>query len=46
MPSVAASLIERLRNENDPQRAMEESLAQDVAVVAYLGVWCKWTDPT
>ncbi|KAF8815532.1 cytochrome P450 [Phlegmacium glaucopus] len=36
-PSVAASLIECLPDEDDPQRLIEESLAQDVAAVAYLG---------
>jgi len=43
-PSVAATLIERLPDEGDPQRPMEEKLAQDVAAVAYVGMWsCKWT---
>ena len=43
-PSVAASLIERLPDENDPQRPMEEKIAQHVAVIAYLGMRsCKWT---
>ena len=38
VPSVAASLIERLPDENDPQRPMEEKLARDVAAVSYAGV--------
>ena len=37
-PSVAASLIERLPDENDPQRPMDERLARDVAGVSYVGV--------
>jgi hypothetical protein len=37
-PSVAASLIERLPDEDDPQRPMEERLAQDVAFAAYVGL--------
>ena len=37
-PSVAASLIERLPDEGDPQRFMEESIARNVAFVAYLGM--------
>jgi len=36
-PSVAASLIERLPDENDPQRPMEERVAKNVAFVAYAG---------
>ena len=41
-PSVAATLIERLPDENDPQRPMEEKIAQNVAAVAYVGLWsCK-----
>ena len=39
-PSVAASLIERLPDEGDPQRFGEESIARDVAFMAYLGTWC------
>ena len=38
-PSVATTLIERLPDEDDPQRAIEEKIAQNVAVVAYLGLW-------
>ena len=38
-PSVAATLIERLPDENDPQRPMEEKIAQDVAAIAYIGLW-------
>ena len=42
-PSVAATLIERLPDEDNPRRPMEEKIAQDVAAVAYVGVWlCKW----
>lgn len=36
-PSVAASLIQDLPHENDPQRPMCEKLAQDVAAVSYVG---------
>jgi len=36
-PSVAASLIERLPTEDDPERPMEEKLAEDVVFVAYAG---------
>ena len=40
--SVAANLIERLPDEDDPQRPMEEKIAQDVATIAYIGLWsCK-----
>ena len=43
-PSVAATLIERLPDEDDPQRPMEEKLAQDVAAVAFVGLWLfQWT---
>ena len=38
-PSVAATLIERLPDEDDPQRPMEEKIAQNVAAVAYVGLW-------
>ena len=41
-PSVAASLIERLPDENDPQRPLEESVAKNVAFVAYVGMWRNW----
>ena len=45
---MAASLIERLPDENDPQRPMEERLAIDVAAVSYIGVCLctKRTDST
>ena len=44
-PSVAATLIERLPEEDDPQRPMEEKVAQNVAAVAYIGLWpCKTLD--
>ena len=36
-PSVASSLIEHLPDESDPERPMEERLAQDVVFVAYAG---------
>ena len=39
-PSVAASLIELLPDEGDPQRSSEESIAKDVAFVIYAGAWC------
>ena len=43
-PSVAATLIERLPDEDDPQRPMEEKIAQNVAAISYIGLWpCKWT---
>ena len=43
-PSVAASLIQRLPDENDPQRPIEERVAQNVAAVAFTGQWqCKQT---
>ena len=35
---MAATLIDRLPHKDDPRRPMEERLAQDVAVVSYLGV--------
>ena len=40
MPSVAASLIENLPDEGDPQRSVEERIAKDVAWVVYAGTWC------
>ena len=43
-PSVAATLIEGLPDEDDPQRPMQEKIAQDVAAIAYIGLWsCKST---
>ena len=43
MPSVATSLIERLPDEDDPQRIIEERVAQGVAFVTYAGTWWyKW----
>ena len=39
-PSVAASLIERLPDEGDPQRSKEETIARNVTFVAYAGTWC------
>ena len=38
-PSVAASLIERLPDEGDPQRSSEERIAKNVAWVVYAGTW-------
>ena len=40
MPSVAASLIERLPDEGDPERSREETIARNVALIAYAGTWC------
>ena len=37
--SVAASLIERLPDEGDPQRSSDETIAKDVAFVAYAGTY-------
>ena len=37
IPSVAANLIEQLPDEGDPQRFREETIARNVAFVAYLG---------
>jgi hypothetical protein len=43
-PSVAATVIERLPDEDDPRRPIEEKIAQNVAAMAYVGLWtCKWT---
>ena len=50
-PSVVATLIERLPDEDDPQRPIEEKVAQNVAAIAYIGLWsckfyCKsWMNP-
>ena len=41
-PSVAASLIERLPDDGDPQRSREETIARNVALSAYLGTWSTW----
>ena len=38
-PSVAASLIECLPDEGDPQRSSEERVAKDVVFIAYAGMW-------
>ena len=40
MPSVAASLIERLPNEGDPERSREETIARNVTFAAYAGMLC------
>ena len=37
-PSVAATLIERLPDEGDPRRAEEETIAKNVAAIAYGGM--------
>ena len=37
MPSVAASFIERLPDEGDPQRSVEERIAKNVAWIVYAG---------
>ena len=45
-PSVAATLIEALSDEDDPQRPIEEEIAQNVVATAYTGpsLWlCKLT---
>ena len=39
-PSVAASLIERLPDEGDPERSREETIAKNVVFVAFAGKWC------
>ena len=41
--SVAESLIQHLPDEDDPQRPMEEIVAQNVAAEAFVGWWCKRT---
>ena len=38
-PSVVATLIEQLPDEDDPRRSMEVKIAQNVAAVAYIGLW-------
>ena len=38
VPSVAAALIERLPNGDDPQRPSEEKIAQNVAAMSYIGL--------
>ena len=38
-PSVIATLIEGLPDEGDPQRPREETIAKNVAFVAYVGMW-------
>ena len=38
-PSVAATLNEQLPDEDDPQRPVEEKIAQNVAAAAYIGLW-------
>ena len=42
MPSVAASLIEHLPAEDDPQWPTEEILAQEMVVIAYAGTWWRY----
>ena len=36
---MAASLIERLPDESDPQRSSEETIAKDVVFISYGGTW-------
>ena len=43
-PSVAASLIERLPDEGDPERSKEETIAKNVVFVAYAGTWFTYVD--
>jgi hypothetical protein len=38
-PSAAASLIENLPDEGDPQRSEEEIIAKNVAWAVYGGTW-------
>jgi hypothetical protein len=38
-PSVATRIIERLPEENNLERAMEETVAQNVLFAAYVGTW-------
>ena len=38
VPSIAATLIERLPDEDDPQLAIEEKTAQNVAAISYIGL--------
>ena len=38
-PSVAASLIERLPEEGNPQRSREERVAKNVLYITYAGTW-------
>ena len=38
VPSIAATFIERLPDEGDPQRPMKENLAQEVAASIYAGL--------
>ena len=44
-PSIAATLIERLPDEDDPKRSTEKKIAQNVAALSYVGPWSrrKWT---
>ena len=42
-PSMAATLIDFLPDEDDPQRSNEEAIARNVTFVAYVGA-C-WTQP-
>ena len=39
-PSVVANLIERLPDGGNSQRTSEETIAKNVAFVAYAGTWC------
>ena len=40
-PSIAATLIERLPDEDDPKRSTEKKIAQNVAALSYVGPWSR-----
>ena len=40
-PCLAATLIDRLPQKDDPNRPTEEKLAQELGVEVYIGLWCK-----
>jgi hypothetical protein len=44
-PCLAATLIDRLPHKEDPNRPMEERLAQELGVEVYIGNWTgsPWT---
>ena len=42
-PCLAATLIDRLPHKEDPNRPMEERLAQELGVEVYIGRLCIWT---
>ena len=41
VPCLAATLIDRLPQKDDPNRPTEEKLAQELGVEVYIGLWCK-----